>query len=126
MAVTDQSFGKSARLLNARDYKAVFDAAEIKASNQHILLLAKPNSLSHSRLGLVIAKKNVRLAVQRNRIKRIVRETFRVQRAQPSIDIVVLARHGLDKLESPELHARFGKLLKELNGKARRKLTNPD
>jgi ribonuclease P protein component len=99
--------------------------ATIKASNQYFLLLAKPNGLASSRLGLVIAKKNVRLAVQRNRIKRIVRETFRLHRAQPAIDIVVLARRGLDTLDGPELHSRFGKLLQELQAKAKRKFTTP-
>jgi ribonuclease P protein component len=124
--VTDKSFGKSSRLLNASDYKAVFDDAQLKASNRNILFLAKPNGMSYSRLGLVIAKKNVRLAVQRNRIKRLLRESFRAHHGSQGIDIVVLARRGLDSIENPELHTQFGRLLKELQGKAKRKLTAAD
>ena len=124
--MADNSFGKSSRLLKARDYKAVFDDAQLKASNRSVLFLAKPNGMPYSRLGLVIAKKNVPLAVQRNRIKRLLRESFRAHHGLPGIDIVVLARRGLDNIENPELHTQFARLLKELQSKAKRKLTAVD
>ncbi|MEE4281228.1 MAG: ribonuclease P protein component, partial [Pseudomonadales bacterium] len=51
-----------------------------------------------------IAKKNVRLAVQRNRIKRTAREVFRTMPdSDPSLDVVLLARRGLDQLDNAEL-----------------------
>lgn len=124
--MTDQSFGKLSRLLKASEYKSVFDDAVLKISNQHVLFLARPNGMPHSRLGLVIAKKNVRLAVQRNRIKRIVRESFRIHKGLPGIDIVVLARRGLDLLDNPALHTQLGQLLIQLQGKAKRKLNAAD
>jgi len=101
---TDASFGKTKRLLNARDYSRVFDGADAKASHRHLLLLAKRNDQPGHRLGLVIAKKNVRLAVQRNRIKRIAREVFRTTpESEPTLDVVLLARRGLDHLDNAEL-----------------------
>ena len=49
--------------------------------------------MDHPRLGIIIAKKNVKLAVERNRLKRQLRETFRKQRqVLPSLDIVLLAK----------------------------------
>ncbi len=100
----DYRFGKARRLLNAGDYSRVFDGAEARASHKHLLLLAKPNQEPGHRLGLVIAKKNVRLAVQRNRIKRVAREVFRVMPAtEPCMDVVLLARRGLDQLDNAEL-----------------------
>ena len=100
----DSSFGKTRRLLNAKDYSRVFDGAEARASHKHLLLLARPNNRLGHRLGLVIAKKNVRLAVQRNRVKRIAREVFRAMPAsEPSLDVVLLARRGLDQLDNDEL-----------------------
>ncbi len=100
----DYRFGKARRLLNAGDYSRVFDGAEARASHKHLLLLARSNHQSGHRLGLVIAKKNVRLAVQRNRIKRVAREVFRVMPAtEPSMDVVLLARRGLDQLDNAEL-----------------------
>ena len=62
----DHRFGKARRLLNATDYSRVFDGAEARASHKHLLLLAKTNDEPGHRLGLVIAKKNVRQAVQRS------------------------------------------------------------
>jgi ribonuclease P protein component len=51
-----------------------------------------------ARLGLAIAKKNSRFAVDRNRLKRIVRESFRVHRSQlGNLDIVVLNKPGTHK-----------------------------
>lgn len=98
------TFTKAKRLLNAKDYSQVFDGAEARVSHKHLLLLARTNSGPENRLGLVIAKKNVRLAVQRNRIKRIVREFFRTTPVdETSLDVVLLARRGMDQLDNAEL-----------------------
>ena len=100
----DNRFGKARRLLNAKDYSQVFDGAEARASHRHLLLLARTNHKPGHRLGLVIAKKNVRLAVQRNRIKRIAREVFRnLPPSAPPLDVILLARRGLDQLDNAEL-----------------------
>ena len=115
-------FDKSLRLLNAPAYKAVFDDAKIKVSTQQLLFLARPNDLSHPRLGLVIAKKNAKHAVQRNRIKRIARESFRLAQHQiGGIDTVVLARRGLDQLDNIALHNMFTKLWLQLKQRAEKR-----
>jgi len=101
---TDTRFGKAKRLLNAKDYGRVFDSPDARASHQHLLLLAKINDGRGHRLGLVIAKKNVRLAVHRNRIKRIAREIFRsLPSSEPSMDVVLLARRGIGLLDNAAL-----------------------
>lgn len=112
-------FGKSLRLLDADSYKTVFDDAQYKVSSRQVLYLARPNSLSHPRLGLVIAKKNVRHATQRNRIKRVIRESFRrKQHLLGCVDTVVLARRGLDNLDNIELNKLFDRLWQQLQQKA--------
>ena len=109
------AFGKQLRLLTARHYQAVFDSAEWKASSKHFLLLARANQLEYPRLGLVIAKKNVRTAVQRNRIKRIIRDNFRLhQHELQGMDIVVLARRGADSLDNPTIHKALQKSWQQL------------
>jgi len=101
---TPASFSKSQRLLKAADYKQVFDQNEARASHRYFLLLAKPSPGSFQRLGLVIAKKNVKLAVDRNRVKRVVRETFRqLPEHTPPLDMVFLARRGVEQLDKGEL-----------------------
>lgn len=111
----DLGFGRQYRLLTPTHYKRVFDEATCKASGPGILLLARHNDLDHARLGLVIARKSVRHAVDRNRIKRVARESFRHQRVElGNIDIIVLARKGLGELDSAALHALFGQLWRRL------------
>lgn len=104
----DQAFSKTLRLLNASDFQRVFNDAPFRASHKHLLILARPNDLPYPRLGLVIAKKNVRLAVQRNRIKRVARECFRLrQQDLAGIDAIILARRELDQLDSRALHQLY-------------------
>jgi ribonuclease P protein component len=112
------SFGRNKRLLTAGDYKKVFDGSRFKVGHKHLLLLATPNSLSHPRLGLVIAKKNVKRAVDRNRIKRCARELFRhYQNEIGSVDIVVLTRRGLGELDKPQLNALFQESFRRMSRK---------
>jgi ribonuclease P protein component len=110
------SFGKYRRLLTAADYKVVFDGATVKSSHRNLLILARPGEGRHTRLGLVIAKKNVGKAVQRNRIKRIVRESFR-QLPETSIplDVVFLARRGIDDLDNASLFTTLGEQWQKLS-----------
>ena len=106
-------------MLSSSDYKAVFDNAKVKVSSQHVLFLATPNGKPYPRLGLVIAKKNAKLAVQRNRIKRIARESFRLQQQQlGGLDTIVLARKGLDQLDNQNMHQLFTDLWQQLKRRA--------
>ena len=105
-------------MLTSRDYTGVFSNVQFKAGNRHFLLLATPNGhdcSGHGRIGLIIAKRHVKRAVDRNRIKRLVRESFRHRRAGlPSLDIVVLARPGLASLDSSEIYRQLDKLWRKL------------
>ncbi len=115
------SFPKTLRLLNSHDFKQVFDNAKIKVSNAEMLILACRSQHASPRLGLIIAKKNVRLAVHRNRIKRIIRESFRRQQHNlTNVDIIVLAKRGIDRLENQEVHERIDKLWRKVAQKAQR------
>ena len=99
--MASQGFAKPLRLLTERDYARVFSATAVKCGCPQALLIASPNQLGHARLGLVIAKKHVKLAVHRNRLKRLIRESFRLRQASmPPLDIVVLARKGLADMDN--------------------------
>jgi ribonuclease P protein component len=92
-------FPPQLRLKKPAEYKKVF-AKPLKLSDKYFTLLAIKNEFDHPRLGLAIAKKNIRKAVRRNMIKRAVRENFRIQqRCLGNIDIVVLARR--EALDAP-------------------------
>lgn len=63
-----------------------------------------------ARLGIVVAKRNVKLAVARNRIKRLVRETFRQQQQRlDGLDIVVVVKKNfiLDQNNAGQLPKIF-------------------
>ncbi|MCY1289448.1 Ribonuclease P protein component [compost metagenome] len=113
--MVSQDFGREKRLLTPRQFKAVFDSPSAKVPGKNVLLLACQNGLDHPRLGLVIGKKSVKLSVERNRLKRVIRTSFRLnQIALAGWDIVVVARKGLGDQENAELAQHFGKLWKRL------------
>lgn len=82
------------------------------------MVLARENDLGHPRVGLVVAKKVVKRAVGRNRIKRIVRESFRhKQHDMPAIDCVVMARNGIGDLDNADLRKLVDQLWTRLRKK---------
>ena len=102
------SFGTNVRLHCAADFKSVFDGALFKVHQPHFLFLAKPSEQPKSRLGLVVAKKKVRRAHERNRIKRLARESFRLHQQQLAlIDIVVMPKMGIETVPNAELHQQL-------------------
>lgn len=124
--MADLAFRKSSRLLTSQDFQRVFKGAVYKVSHRHYLILAIPNQHNHPRLGLVIAKKNIRLAVQRNRVKRSIRETFRLkQHNLPNIDAIVLARSQLDTLSDKALNKLFEQSWQRVIEKANKPTPKP-
>lgn len=65
-----------------------------------------PRGHGGARLGLAISKKQARRAVDRNRLKRLVREAFRLNRAQLNgLDLVVMARQAAVEADNRRLTA---------------------
>jgi ribonuclease P protein component len=124
--MNDFDFSRQRRLLTAGDYRRVFEKAQFKVSDQHLLILARPGQTPQSRLGLVIAKKHLKRAVDRNRVKRILRESFRTLEPplEPAMDIVVLARKGLGEIEKPALQRIFNKQWRRLAKKMQQSVEN--
>ena len=115
--MSDQTFPREARLLDAHAFSRVFESADAKASHRHLLLLAARNDLPHHRLGIIVARKNIRLAVDRNRFKRITREFFRTHEDQaPGMDVIVMARRGADALDNKSLSTILRQQWKKLLG----------
>ena len=115
------SFPLTVRLSHPCHYRRVFDGPNVKASSKAFLLLAVENSDGPSRVGIIVAKKQIRLASRRNRIKRIVREQFRLSPLGRSMDLVVLARSPADKLDNPALWQDIKQLWYQINAAADRR-----
>lgn len=89
-------FRSDNRLKRPEEYKQVFSSKR-RSSDKSFLFLAKINGFSFARLGLAIPKKNIRSAVERNRLKRIIRESFRLKQEKlKGNDIVVVVRNKMD------------------------------
>jgi len=99
------SFPLRLRLTKPAEYRQVFEQPQ-KNTDRYFTVLSIRNKLDHPRLGLAIAKKNIKQAVRRNKIKRAVRESFRLNQHQlGNIDIVVLARRDAASVSSKRLMA---------------------
>ena len=96
-------FTSEYRLTQKAQFDRVFARAR-RSRDDAFTILARDNGLDHARLGLAISKKAARRAVWRNRIKRLVRESFRCSdmRCQP-LDLVVMARPAAATLSNGEL-----------------------
>ena len=90
----DEKFPKRFRLRSQSEFDAVY-GNDVFAADQVLVIQASANGRSYSRLGLSVGRK-VGNAVCRNRWKRVIREAFRLQRAQlpAGIDLVVRPRRG--------------------------------
>ena len=91
------------RLQSQEDFAAVF-ACNNRSSDELFLFLSKKNGTDIARLGLAISKKYIKKSVDRNRIKRIVRESFRLQKKNlKGTDVVVLLKKGINKKRLKEI-----------------------
>lgn len=113
--VGENSFSRELRLLTPAHFENVFQKA-VPAVSPQFTVLAKFNQLDHPRLGITVSKKRVRKAHDRNRVKRLVRESFRLQQHElPKADIVVVGKSGVDALSNKQLFELLTKLWKKLS-----------
>jgi len=92
VAIPDTTFPRSARLLTGAQYAHVFKDNKRSADRFFTILFVK-NPVSPGRLGMAVSKKCAKRAVDRNRLKRLARESFRQHKHCVSgFDIVLLAR----------------------------------
>lgn len=121
------TFRRSHRLLGGASFDAVYDA-RVKKNAGPLTVFALPNTLGHARLGLSVPRR-VGGAPARNRVKRLLRESFRLCRNDwpTGYDIVVVVRP-----HDPATLADYQRMLfsairsLHLEWERRRRRTNPD
>ena len=82
------AFGRNRKMRKTDEFSSVFRFRCV-ATGVGLDVLAAPNGLEYARLGLIVPKKVVATAVGRNRVKRLLRESFRLhQAAITGLDVV--------------------------------------
>jgi len=103
-------FGAELRLRSKLQFDAIY-AGGRRIDDKFFALRVKPNGLAHPRIGLAVAVKTAGNAVARNRLRRMVRESFRLaQFALPGVDIVVAAKFSAREAPAATLRASLATL----------------
>ena len=102
------------RLRRKSDFEAAY-ARGRRCGNGFFAVTAKPNDIGGPRLGLAVSVKNAGNSVERNRLRRTIRESFRLhQHDLPAVDIVVSARGRARDATGAELRANLLPLWKKV------------
>lgn len=106
------AFKKSQRLLKKIDYDHVFNQAKRITTSEYIVLF-RSNELGHARLGLALSKKVIAKSHDRNRLKRLLRESFR-QTKLPAADMIFLAKKGVASKTNECINTQLSKTWEKL------------
>lgn len=108
-----KTLGKEERISLERDFRRVFCKGK-RVGTEYFTVLVCPNDLGIRRMAVVVPKR-VGEAVVRNRMKRLAREFFRLNkcRLRPSTDYIFLAKRGDKRLGYREVEATLAGLLEE-------------
>lgn len=90
LSSSSEGFPRTVRLTQSRDFDRVFKLATVRKRHGALRLSAVANRMHTARLGLVVGKRALPRAHERNRAKRVLRDVFRRRRAElPPMDIVI-------------------------------------
>ncbi|WP_343192183.1 ribonuclease P protein component [Buchnera aphidicola (Formosaphis micheliae)] len=103
-------FTEEFRLSKAVHFNFVF-TKPFRVKISEIILLGRYNSLKNSRIGISISKKNIKYAHERNRLKRVIRETFRVSKCRMiGIDFIIIVTKNAVKINSSIFREKLNRL----------------
>jgi ribonuclease P protein component len=107
-------FIRQAKIVKTDDFSSVFNLRK-RIASQHLVMRYRLNEASMPRLGLIVSKKTAKLAVQRNYMRRVLRELFRLnQQHLPEVDLVVQVQKTFEKPEFVLIKQEFESLLLKL------------
>ena len=101
------------------DYSNTLKESDFNYRQAAVSIKGKYNHLEYPRIGYSIPKRGTKLAFRRNRLKRLVKEAFRLNAHQlPKMDLIVLVQNeSQDEVLSEALDAGFSKLIQLMHDK---------
>jgi ribonuclease P protein component len=113
----DFSFTRQAKIVKTDDFSSVFNLRK-RIASQHLVVRYRLNEVDMPRLGLIVSKKTAKLAVQRNYMRRVLRELFRLnQLGLPALDMVVQVQKTFEKSDFFVIKQEYESLLQKLSTK---------
>lgn len=110
----DSTFPRAARLLTPRDFAALRTGSR-RFGGPRLTAQFKPNDLGIARLGLAVSRRVSKLAVERNRIKRVARDSFRRHRtALGGFDVLLIANPPASAADNAQLRADLDELWRRI------------
>lgn len=107
--VTSRPFDSRRRLHCKKQFDHVF-REPVRSSDSLFTVLARKSSGDYPRLGMAISVRSAGGAAARNRVKRIVRESFRLnQHSLPAVDLVVMGRPGIGGRDNADIRDSLDK-----------------
>jgi len=110
-------FRRRARSLSKEGFNRVFKD-NYRSSGGGLTVLSQNSQAAIARLGLAVSKKHLPRAVDRNRIKRLIRESFRQHQSQiAGHNVVVMSLPGLAGRSNRQIFQALGRHWQQLNKK---------
>ena len=106
------TLGKNERIRRRGEFSALFESGK-RIHSEYLTVIVCKNTSGMRRIGLVVGKKVGKSAVRRNRMKRLLREFFRLNkhRLPASQDILIVARKDFSLMKYQDLRRELGKVL---------------
>ena len=108
-------FKKETKLIKTDEFSSVFNFRK-RISAKFLVVHYQPNTFKRARLGLVVGKRIAKLSVDRNYMRRVLREFFRIQQhAINHVDLVIRVQKKFEKEDFIQIKQEFDMLIAKLN-----------
>ena len=115
ITVSALRFTKQAKLIKTDEFSSVFNFRK-RISAKFLVVHYQPNTTAYPRLGLVVGKKIAKLSVDRNYMRRVLREFFRIQQHEINhVNLVIRVQKKFEKEHFIQIKQEFDALMIKIN-----------
>lgn len=102
--ISDESFQKRERIPKTKDFRRAYKKG-VLSKKEALILYSIPNSLAYNRIGFSISAKNIKKANRRNRMRRLLKEAYRLNKKclKKGFDMVIVVKKDMGRCVSYKL-----------------------